>query len=403
MMSLKSRNYITICFLGFSLMLANGMIFPIMSLYAREFTSSELVIGLCGAIFWITRMFFEIPIGSLSDRLSRYKIIFSGIVVSCVSFILAAFINDIYQLMGIRALMAAGTVAFFVASLAYVADYSLVEARGKALGILQAVEFSTITIGSCLGGCLAAILGFRHIFVIGALVQLFGLVIAVACKALKEDEYRRKGGMERRSKFALQDFYKIMLIKEVALTCFAIFIVQIVDGVLFLVAPLYFRNILGMEPAEISLVIATRGVGIGIGAVLGGFLFDRLYPRMYYINYVMAFGIGGVATLLLTSTNIIMFLSLIIMLAGITYGVVYSTTPALVATFTTRHSVGTTMGLWRIFYDLGGFMSLMTLGAIAEYTGLVASINATCYLLFLCMCLFAILNFNESKKLKMKR
>jgi len=392
MLSLRSRDYIAICFLGFGLMLANGMVFPIMSLYAEEFTTSLWLIGLSAAVFWITRMFLEVPIGFLSDRTSRYKIIFSGIIISGISFALTAFITDIYQLIVTRALMAVGTVAFFVATLAYVADHFPSETKGKALGILQAVEFSTITIGSSLGGYLAARFSFRPVFIIGALVQLIVFTFAITSKILRENEGFVLGKREgRHFRLAFKDLFGIVLIKEVALASFAIFVVQIVDSVLFLIVPLYSNKILEMELTEIGLMMATRGVGVGVGAVLGGFLFDKLYPRMHLVNYVLAFGIGGVATLLFTSTNILVLLSLLMCLTGVTFGLVYSTTPALVARSTAHYSVGTAMGTWRIFFDLGGFMSLIILGGIAEFMGLVAPFYVTYSLLFLCTSLFMVL------------
>jgi len=394
MLSLRSRDYIGICILGFGLMLANGMVFPLMSLYAEDFTDSVWLIGLGGAIFWITRMFLEVPIGSLSDRIPRYKIIFSGITISGISFAFTAFITDVFQLMGTRALLAVGTVAFFVASLAYVADHFPSETKGKALGILQAVEFSTITVGSSLGGYLAAKFSFRPVFMISALIQLSIFTFAITSKILRENGNvvsRRGGRYNKTLRSSSKDLFRILLIKEVAIASFAIFVVQIVDSVLFLIVPLYMEKILGMGLTEIGLMMATRGAGVGVGAILGGFLFDRLYPRMHLVNYVLAFGIGGLATFLFTSTNILVLLSLITFLIGITFGLVYSTTPALVVRSTTHFSVGTAMGTWRIFFDLGGFMSLIILGTIADFMGILAPFYVTYSFLFLCTGLFLVL------------
>jgi len=393
MLSLRSRDYISICILGFGLMLANGMVFPIVSLYAKEFTTSLWLIGLCAAVFWITRMFLEVPIGFLSDRTSRHQIIFSGIIISGISFAFAAFITDIYQLMGTRALVGVGTVAFFVATLAYVADHFSSETRGKALGILQAIEFSTITIGSSLGGYLAAIFSFRSVFIIAALVQIGIFTFAITSKILRENGNFALRKAHARSFGSSQDFLSILLIKEVAIASFAIFVVQIMDSGLFVIIPLYADEILELGLTEIGLMMATRGVGVGVGAVLGGFLFDKLYPRRHLINYVLAFAIGGIAIFLFTSTNILVLLSSFMFLAGVSFGLVYSTTPALVASSTAHHSVGTAMGTWRIFYDLGGFTSPIILGGIVEFMGFVAPFYVTYSLLFLCTCLFIVLVF----------
>jgi len=393
MLSLRSRDYIVICFLGFGLMFVNGMVFPLVSLYAKEFTVSLWLIGSCAAVFWITRIFLEVPIGFLSDRTSRYKIIFSGIIISGISFALTAFVTDIYQLIGTRALAGVGTVAFFVATLAYVADHFSSETKGKALGILQAVEFSTITIGSSLGGYLAAMFSFRPVFIIGALLLLSIFTFAITSKILRENGSfaLRKGGGHHHSLGSSQDLLRILLIKEVAIASFAIFVVQIMDSGLLVIVPLYAEKILEMELTEIGLMMATRGVGVAVGAVLGGFLFDKLYPRMHLINYVLAFAIGGAAIFLFTSTNILVLLSSLMCLMGVSFGLVYSTTPALVARSTAHYSVGTAMGAWRTFYDLGGFTSPIILAGIAEFMGMIAPFYVTCSFLFLSMGLFVVL------------
>jgi len=392
MLSLRSRDYVGICLLGFGLMFANGLVFPLISRYAEQFTTSMWLIGLCAAVFWITRMILEVPIGFLSDRTSRHKIIFSGIIISGISFAFTGFITDIYQFIGTRALFGVGTVAFFVATLAYVADHFSSETKGKALGILQAIEFSTITIGSALGGYLAYIFGFRPVFIIAALLLLGVFIFAITSKILRENEgfvLRKREGRHLRSSF--QDLLRILLIKEVAIASFAIFVVQIVDSVLLLIIPLYVKNILGMGLPEVGIMTATRGAGIGVGAVLGGFLFDKLHPRMRLINYVLAFAIGGIATFLFTSTNILVLLSSLTFLTGVSFGLVYSTTPALVANSTAHYSVGTAMGAWRIFFDLGGFTSLILLGGIAELMGLIAPFYVTYSILFLCTGFFIVL------------
>lgn len=372
-------------------MLANGMVFPLISLYGKEFTTSVWLIGLCAAVFWITRMFLEVPIGFLSDRTSRHKIIFSGIIISGISFALTAFITDIYQLIGTRALVGVGTVAFFVATLAYVADHFSSETRGKALGILQAIEFSTITIGSSLGGYLAAIFSFRPVFIIAALLQLSVFTFAITSKILRENGNFVLRKAHANSLGSSQDLLRILLIKEVAIASFAIFVVQIMDSGLFVIIPLYADEVLEMGLTEIGFMLATRGIGVGVGAVLGGFLFDKLYPRIHLVNYVLAFAIGGIAIFLFTSTNILVLLSSLMFLTGVCFGLVYSTTPALVASSTAHYSVGTAMGTWRIFYDLGGFISPIILGGIAEFMGMVAPFYVTYSLLFLCMGLFIVL------------
>lgn len=371
-MELKSPEYICLCILGFVLMLIQGMQLPLMSPFARTLTDSLMLIGLVSTAFWAFRMVSEFPIGFLSDRISKIKLVMTGIFISGVTTILTSFVSSIFELFVLRALAAVGSVLFFLASLSYIAEHFPSRRRGKALGILQAIEFTTVSAASSLGGWLGTALGFRLTFMIGGIILLCTLIPTTILKPFS----RQKSIDYQETPTAPSDLHRSQKVSKsltyecLSIASFSIFIAQFPECLITVLAPLYAMQTLKMNLADVGIMLATRGVGIGIGAVLGGFLFDRFYPRWHPLNYAFAFIAMELAIFLFVGTDVLVILALSVFLVGLSFGLVYSTTPALAAAAT--KSLGASMGIWRTFFDLGGMLSPLVVMSIAERESLIA-------------------------------
>jgi len=379
-MDLRSPDYISLCFLGFVLMLTTGIQFPLISPFAATLTTSLTLIGLVATAFWVARMASEVPMGVLSDRTSKIKLIMIGIFITGVSSILTSFVVDIFELIMLRVPAALGSVLFFLASLSYVAERFPSESRGKALGILQAVEFTTVSAASSLGGWLGAALGFRLTFAIGGVILLCALISIIILKPFSKQKpagYQKALAKTPPSPHGQQKVPKALVFEGLSIASFSIFAIQFPECLITVLAPLYALKALGMNLVDVGIMLAPRGIGIGVGAVLGGLLFDKLYPRWHLLNYALAFMTMELAILLFITTNALVILSFAVFLTGLSFGLVYSTTPAVAAAVVTTKSTGSSMGIWRTFFDLGGMMAPMIIMSIAEHESLAAPFHAT--------------------------
>lgn len=144
-------------------MLGLFMMFPVLSLFAGQIKgATPLLIGLAISVYGLSQALLQLPLGLLSDRFGRKKIIIIGLLIFCCGSVIAANAHDIYQLLIGRALQGSGAIAATI--IALVADLTQEVHRTKAMatiGVSIAVAFA---IAITLGPLIASYIGVSGIF-----------------------------------------------------------------------------------------------------------------------------------------------------------------------------------------------------------------------------------------------
>lgn len=181
-------------------MLGFGLIMPFLPVYAQLLgASSGVDIGILSSAFLITRTLLATPAGSFSDRLGRKRIIIVGLGMYAVLSILFAFASTWIELIMYRALQGVASAMVWPASTALVADMSLPEKRGTAMGLFNSVSMSGWMIGPALGGAIqwysrnalgmGLLDSFRTPFYVSALLSLASMILVILLvKAAKSSE-----------------------------------------------------------------------------------------------------------------------------------------------------------------------------------------------------------------------
>ena len=72
-------------------MLGLFMLFPVMSVYARDYESpTHFLIGMAIGIYGLTQAIFQIPFGYLSDRFGRKPMLIFGLLIFFLGSLIAA-------------------------------------------------------------------------------------------------------------------------------------------------------------------------------------------------------------------------------------------------------------------------------------------------------------------------
>lgn len=124
-----------------------------MDLYAWVFTAYSLATTLSIPIF-----------GRLSDIYSRRNVLLWGILLFALGSSLMGLVQNMYQLIGLRALQGIGGGALMSMSIAALADIFEPRERGKYQGLTGSVYGVSSVVGPLLGGLLADQLGWRWVF-----------------------------------------------------------------------------------------------------------------------------------------------------------------------------------------------------------------------------------------------
>lgn len=144
-------------------MLGLFMMFPVLSLFAGHIPgATPLLIGLAISIYGLSQALLQLPLGLLSDRIGRKKIIIIGLIIFCCGSVIAATANDIYILLIGRALQGSGAIAATL--IALVADLTQEVHRTKAMATIGASIAVAFGIAITLGPLIASYIGVSGIF-----------------------------------------------------------------------------------------------------------------------------------------------------------------------------------------------------------------------------------------------
>ncbi|MEJ5292894.1 MAG: MFS transporter [Candidatus Methanosuratincola sp.] len=171
-------------------MLGFGLIMPFLPVYAQLLgAASGVDIGILSSAFLVTRTLLATPAGSFSDRLGRKRIIVVGLALYSILSVMFAFASTWVELIMFRALQGVASAMVWPASTALVAEMSIPERRGTAMGVFNSVSMSGWMVGPALGGAIqwysrnalgmGLLDSFRTPFYASALLSLASMVLVV--------------------------------------------------------------------------------------------------------------------------------------------------------------------------------------------------------------------------------
>ncbi|MEX2012973.1 MAG: MFS transporter [Candidatus Levyibacteriota bacterium] len=152
-----------------------GMVFPLFPLFAESFSATALDIGLMAASFSFAQFLTAPLLGRMSDRFGRKPIIVFSIIVSTISYVIAAFSPNLAILGISRVVHGVASAGIFPIASAYIADVTEKDERAKYMGRIAGVFSFGFMFGPVIGGFLGSF-GFSVAFLAAALVSVFNLI-----------------------------------------------------------------------------------------------------------------------------------------------------------------------------------------------------------------------------------
>jgi MFS transporter, DHA1 family, multidrug resistance protein len=152
--------------------LGMSFVLPFLPFFIRDLGVTELheVQQWSGIVFaapFISAVFFASFWGWLGDRYGRKLILIRALIGYAVVAFLIAFVRSVEELFLLRVIHGAVS-GYIAATLAIVATITPRERLGYAIGFLQTSLTTGAIIGPFIGGILADLVGYRHIFFIAA-------------------------------------------------------------------------------------------------------------------------------------------------------------------------------------------------------------------------------------------
>ncbi|MFW9802426.1 MAG: MFS transporter [Candidatus Thorarchaeota archaeon] len=250
-----------------------GIVTPIFPFYIVELGVGATELGVLAASFALTRILLAGPLGGLSDRVGRKRVLLAALAGFAVSNVIYALANSIIVMIIARALEGGISAGFYPAANAFVSDMTTPENRGTAMGYLSMGNMVGFVIGPSLGGVLAEFLGIRLPFVVAAIASLVTLVILNLI--VREPERRTTQSELEKHRVPVREVFakNAKVYSALGITMFAnMFAIGILEVAFMLDAVQRYA----FSPLEIGLFFGILGVIVIIGNVGFGKISDLI-------------------------------------------------------------------------------------------------------------------------------
>jgi len=152
----------------FILQLANMSINPIITIYIKQLSQHsnhiELISGIIISAAGLANILAAPWLGKLSDKIGARKVLFVCLIFAGLTFIPQAFVQDPWQLMGLRFLLGLATAGLLPCINTLVKQLSPPSITGRVFGYNQSAQNFGSLSGAVLGGQIAALFGIQYVF-----------------------------------------------------------------------------------------------------------------------------------------------------------------------------------------------------------------------------------------------
>ncbi|MFB5678234.1 MFS transporter [Paenibacillus terreus] len=184
----------------FIAMLGIGLIIPVLPEFMGMLGGSGEAGGYLVAVFGLTQFIFSPIGGEWSDKYGRKKLIILGLIIMTASSVIFALGTSMWMLYVSRLIGGIGAAFLIPPMMAYIADITTLETRGKGMGLLGSAMSLGFVIGPGVGGLLADI-SVRAPFYVSAGVSLVATLVSLFFlpETLSlEDQQRHRNTMLKR-------------------------------------------------------------------------------------------------------------------------------------------------------------------------------------------------------------
>ena len=256
--------------------------------FAADDVNAMTKTGLLGDAFFVTYMITAPILGLLADRISRWLIIGSAVILWSLASGGSGLAATFAILVVTRICVGIGEGGYGPAAPTILSDLFPIETRGR----MMAIFYTAIPVGSALGyvigGVIGANLGWRSAF---WLVAPPGLLLGLLCFWQRDPRVTADHVLQKTRRRTLRDYLNLFRTRSYLINCVAQTLMTFVTGGLGFWVPAYlrYRN----QSADVGMTIfGLITVVAGLTAtLLGGIIADKLRSRLPS-SYFWVSGIG---------------------------------------------------------------------------------------------------------------
>jgi len=358
---LIERRILTISASTFIIMLAAGVVVPILPKYAETFGASYTYVGFTISAFGLARILTDIPSGTLSDRVGRRASLLGGTMLFVASGLLAAFSTSIEHLIAARFVQGVGAAIYTTSALAYIADIIPVTRKGRYLGYYQSSVFLGSAFGPSIGGVLTSIGGLRAPFLTLSALSLVSTLATykgVTTTSAGKEIFYKRGSISSMVTATLRS--RSMIISCVAAATTFI----LTTAIRFTILPIYSEKVLNLNEVEIGLVLTVIALANFFMIKWAGSISDKFGA---VLSMIFGFTLSGLTVVLYSFTSNLPTLLIVASAFGVATSLTMPAQVSLAIESSDPRHRGLSMGVYRIFSDVGFIIGPLLSGVLIEF------------------------------------
>ncbi len=165
----------------FTTMLAIMIVATLLPVYEIQLDASIGGLGISLSAYFSARLFFQTPIGILSDRIGKRNMVAAGLCITALLLLGMAHVTSVLQLFALMFVAGITSAAVNVPALASGADLASPGMIGQQMSLFPMASAIGMVVGPMLGGIFATQFGFASPFYLCA-----GLMVAVGVLIMRQ-------------------------------------------------------------------------------------------------------------------------------------------------------------------------------------------------------------------------
>ena len=345
---------------------SQGLLIPVLPLYAIDFHVSYGVVGLILAIQSVGMLLSDIPGGMLLQRMGQKTAMTLGLGCTAITTAALFWAKTVPEVLIYLLISGFGNALYGIARHAYVTDVVTSDNRGRTISLLGGLFRLGRFFGPMAGGFLAAAYGLRLPFLLFGIACLLSLVSVVLFVRGDRTVARSVSSVPANQGAHLLAVLKArsgILLSAGAGQIFA----QMIRAGRGAIIPLYAADVLGMDVDAIGL-LTTIAAGVEMTLFYpAGWIMDH-WGRKAAI--VPSFAIQAVAMACVPFTRDFTGLLLVTTLIGFGNGLSSGAMLTLGSDLAPSKARGGFLGVWRFIGDTGSTGGPMVVGGVADLVAL---------------------------------
>ena len=246
-----------LCFATFLVMAGQGVVSPVIPLYAKDFGVSAAAVGLTLTVFALARLIVNVPAGIIADRYGRRILLVGGPIITSVGMIGSGLSDSIGELLVWRFIAGAGSAFYMSGAMIYLIDIATPEQRTRYVAINQWALTVGFALGPGIGGLVADRYGLSAPFYVVGAMGIVTAIYAVIRLPETRDQAVAEEAEAEGEPMSTWTFVVSRRFLLVAVASATIFMTR--AGTRGTLMPLHAEDALGWGPAEIGIVFTVTG------------------------------------------------------------------------------------------------------------------------------------------------